>query len=180
MVQIIELSFPDKITDIFAVIHFVDDHHCLFFVAFLYKSVSNWHYELVRYLLVLLYLQMQSLERFGEMRIILLKLVVEGDANSPIFLPIFFHNFNLVIPDSSYISLVTIFFVLVLIHLSSYKILINFYIIHIILIIVVRDTGELSGRSHRRGRGVGIREVVGEVGGSICRLGLRDWPGRIN
>lgn len=101
MFQIIELSFLDKGTDIFALVHFVDNDHFLFFVPLLDKSVSNWHYELVRYILVLLYLPLKFLEGSGDMRIIFLKFVIEGDANNPIFFSIFLYKLNLVISDRS-------------------------------------------------------------------------------
>ena len=101
MVYIIELSFLDEGSDIFALVHLVDDHHFLFFVVLFYKSVSNWYYELMRYILILLYLPSQSLERSGDMRIILLKFVIKGDDNSPIFSSIFLYKLNLVISDSS-------------------------------------------------------------------------------
>ena len=101
VVYIIELSFLDEGSDIFALVHLVDDHHFLFFVVLFYKSVSNWYYELMRYILILLYLPSQSLERSGDMRIILLKFVIKGDDNSPIFSSIFLYKLNLVISDSS-------------------------------------------------------------------------------
>ena len=101
VVYIIELSFLDEGSDIFALVHLVDDHHFLFFVVLFYKSVSNWYYELMRYILILLYLPSQSLERSGDMRIVLLKFMIKGDDNSPIFSSIFLYKLNLVISDSS-------------------------------------------------------------------------------